>query len=670
MKLGRHSDKKKAFLLLLGLTTYCFFMILVFNFGDVFQNSRKNEVFFEGSLSEIEYRRVEEVEKVEAKVIGAETVNEAKVVGSCDAFLGGSISAPQFFCPGENMSPDVEFRDENLTSDQKTALNQQDDDDETTIKVSKNAEIVLVEIYAPSSLFAGSLAPFDNVVRINNPEGRVAFRNAAEMVNPEFDYLANMPPGFGDERFEEFGEGVDMEPFKMHYKASEDVEGVEQFVFDSNEESLCPDVVNKGSFNARQSNALSQDLTRSISPPDLVNFDDRQETGFCKDFNSVYTIDLEEEHSFLLCQETEGQQFFRDLVGSFKIIGNLFGSPSQTFDFGGVVIDAAFGSAENCNEEDCSIRYFEAGRLMLSPPTMSEDLYPASVLETAEEEDINDYLVSDPIILTTPCKVRIDSREVSTRCIWDLSAWSHLFHLDEIFTYPGFENKYSKMEYFEAMKRELKGEFMTYGGLKDQEFLNGDRSSSEVPSILDFCSDEVNEHIRKLAEDRGYKPQEDNKGVNTNALEQWKAMQIAFSKAYPLEKMEILGEGGIYGNRVYRTHDASRAFFQNKLQELRKQSHGNDEDFCNAILNKEYDDDINEVLKTNAPPGYSEHHTGRAFDISCNGNSILNNAFAQTNCYTWLNKNAGEYGFSESYPENGKNVGADWEPWHWYYSNN
>jgi D-alanyl-D-alanine carboxypeptidase len=75
---------------------------------------------------------------------------------------------------------------------------------------------------------------------------------------------------------------------------------------------------------------------------------------------------------------------------------------------------------------------------------------------------------------------------------------------------------------------------------------------------------------------------------------------------------------------------------------------------------------IEDVLKICAPPGYSEHHSGRAVDVATSGHRLLDAQFAQTDAYAWLNKNAGRFGFFLSYPP-GNRQGFMYEPWHWCY---
>ncbi|HEX4896296.1 MAG TPA: M15 family metallopeptidase [Solimonas sp.] len=73
-----------------------------------------------------------------------------------------------------------------------------------------------------------------------------------------------------------------------------------------------------------------------------------------------------------------------------------------------------------------------------------------------------------------------------------------------------------------------------------------------------------------------------------------------------------------------------------------------------------------EVLRINAPPGYSEHHSGCAVDIGWPGTAALDEAFETTPAYDWLQANAAGFGFTLSYPR-GNREGYLYEPWHWRY---
>jgi D-alanyl-D-alanine carboxypeptidase len=75
---------------------------------------------------------------------------------------------------------------------------------------------------------------------------------------------------------------------------------------------------------------------------------------------------------------------------------------------------------------------------------------------------------------------------------------------------------------------------------------------------------------------------------------------------------------------------------------------------------------IAEILKINAAPGFSEHHTGRAIDIGTVDSPPLEEHFAATPAFRWLIENAGRFGFSLSYPANNPH-GMAYEPWHWLW---
>ena len=67
------------------------------------------------------------------------------------------------------------------------------------------------------------------------------------------------------------------------------------------------------------------------------------------------------------------------------------------------------------------------------------------------------------------------------------------------------------------------------------------------------------------------------------------------------------------------------------------------------------------AIRWTAPPGYSEHITGRAVDF------VPSDAdFKDAPAYQWLRKHAADFCFTESYPL-GNAGGFDWEPWHWRY---
>jgi D-alanyl-D-alanine carboxypeptidase len=74
-------------------------------------------------------------------------------------------------------------------------------------------------------------------------------------------------------------------------------------------------------------------------------------------------------------------------------------------------------------------------------------------------------------------------------------------------------------------------------------------------------------------------------------------------------------------------------------------------------------DHLDDILRTNAAPGYSEHHTGRALDITDGVAPPLSEAFEHSPAFAWLSCHAERFGFRISYPRSNAH-GIVYEPWH------
>lgn len=91
-------------------------------------------------------------------------------------------------------------------------------------------------------------------------------------------------------------------------------------------------------------------------------------------------------------------------------------------------------------------------------------------------------------------------------------------------------------------------------------------------------------------------------------------------------------------------------------------------DYQAGLIQKKLDRGIalDDILQVSAAPGFSEHHTGRAIDITTPSATPLEQSFAQTSAYAWLKNHGKVYGFVESFGPNNPR-GLIWEPWHWCY---
>lgn len=73
---------------------------------------------------------------------------------------------------------------------------------------------------------------------------------------------------------------------------------------------------------------------------------------------------------------------------------------------------------------------------------------------------------------------------------------------------------------------------------------------------------------------------------------------------------------------------------------------------------------IAQILRVNAAPGFSQHHTGRAIDIATPGARPLTEEFETTPAFSWLREHAARFGFRLPYGR-GNPHGFCYEPWHW-----
>jgi D-alanyl-D-alanine carboxypeptidase len=75
---------------------------------------------------------------------------------------------------------------------------------------------------------------------------------------------------------------------------------------------------------------------------------------------------------------------------------------------------------------------------------------------------------------------------------------------------------------------------------------------------------------------------------------------------------------------------------------------------------------IRKALTINAVPGYSEHQTGCAVDLTTPGVPAADGSFARSKAFAWMQRNAARFGFHLSFPP-GNKYAYEYEPWHWRY---
>ncbi len=106
---------------------------------------------------------------------------------------------------------------------------------------------------------------------------------------------------------------------------------------------------------------------------------------------------------------------------------------------------------------------------------------------------------------------------------------------------------------------------------------------------------------------------------------------------------------------AYRNVKQQTQLYENKVAQYRRYGYNEEESLAQAGRYVQ-------------PPGASEHHTGLAVDLLTTGSVALDERFAQTAAYAWLQENAAAFGFVERYGADDEPItGIAWEPWHWRY---
>jgi D-alanyl-D-alanine carboxypeptidase len=137
---------------------------------------------------------------------------------------------------------------------------------------------------------------------------------------------------------------------------------------------------------------------------------------------------------------------------------------------------------------------------------------------------------------------------------------------------------------------------------------------------------------------KAYKVKDHDLALNENVISAMNKMMAAFYDRYGDDSVNIISG--------YRTTDYQQGLLDDKVREAGEE----------------------EALKWVARPGYSEHHTGLAFDLGLYNNAGVSAGFTGTGTFKWLKDNFYRYGFIVRYPEDKTEItGISFEPWHIRY---
>jgi LAS superfamily LD-carboxypeptidase LdcB len=192
--------------------------------------------------------------------------------------------------------------------------------------------------------------------------------------------------------------------------------------------------------------------------------------------------------------------------------------------------------------------------------------------------------------------------------------------------------------------------------------------SGARPSSYSDLSSKHREFLAKLAQQRGYQGYQDAGRLDPNLEKAFAELRSLAAANNPRLTIEIVSGYRSYNDQVGTFFNPSSSVTNPIPSNLIYQDSW-------AEGSPEYQSSLDAYVarsSVSAPPGYSEHSTGLAIDIAVKEypDSYRLNANAYPSQLTsFLEANAGNYGFELSYPQ-GSNSGAGYEPWHWRFIGN
>lgn len=157
-------------------------------------------------------------------------------------------------------------------------------------------------------------------------------------------------------------------------------------------------------------------------------------------------------------------------------------------------------------------------------------------------------------------------------------------------------------------------------------------------------------------------------------------MKFVFHKPYPVAKEEelmrippeICRDGKVFKGQPLAVQSLKEMCAEAEADQVRIvviSSHRNAEFQDRLFKEAEVRHGKGKGILWLAPAGYSEHHTGYAFDLAdadC-PETDDESSFEETEAFQWLVQNAHRFGFSISFPkDNWQGIG--YEPWHWKFT--
>lgn len=381
----------------------------------------------------------EDLEPVEG--ICPECEEEYNVLGDttsdiCESVFNEEITTPVFI----DASGNVDYKDGSPSGD----------------VVRKDAKITIVEINVPAVLLAGSYQVEDSnrLISMNS-----ATNSAAGSIF-EIDYGRKLESPYSSEEYDDKVYGaVYKEPFgsetEMKYSQSDNEGPTADINVETTTCSVCEELQDSN-YNPDRSNKIASELNETLSiPGGQTEAPQNEEESL--DTNSGIVNELPKAGEEIACKRKSS--ILSKITSLFKNIsastlnhcnmededGNLL-YPDECIRVEEIVIrtNSFFGDYESCKEEGkCTNTFLSRRSLVMSSP------------DKASSFDQN-------FLVTTDCKVDIDGRTYTVKCLWDVSYIAYEYYYQWQENNPGKEFPEWGV-YWEAIEKDLEKRASTKG---------------------------------------------------------------------------------------------------------------------------------------------------------------------------------------------------------------
>ncbi len=352
----------------------------------------------------------------------------------CSSIFNEEITTPVII----NGSGDVNFKDGSQSGD----------------RVSKDAEITVVEVKVPAVLLAGSYQVKDSNQLISMDSA--ANKAAGSIFTASYGRQLESPSSV-EEYDSKVNGAVYKQPFgseaEMKYSQSEEEGSKEKFNVGTNTKAIC-ESCQDSNYNPDKTNRIASELNETLSIPGGEKEAPQNEEESLN-VDSGIVAELPKSGEEIACKRTVSTVFTRliaNIAASIFNKCNLKDSEGnyiyadECIEVQQIVIrtNSFFGDYKSCKEEGkCTNTFLSRRSLVMSSPSTSS---------TFDEN----------FLVTTDCKVSIDGKECTVKCLWDMSYIAYEYYYQWQEHNPGKEFPEWSV-YWEAIEKDLTKRASTKG---------------------------------------------------------------------------------------------------------------------------------------------------------------------------------------------------------------